>query len=113
MSAGSDVTAHILAQLRTLMGTQSRSEVRVGMTYKVCFPFGRLKGDDCIRLTHMNRIVDNVRVSPVHSTSTQFPSGLDMTRDGRTKGFLRTMMPGYTEDPLVHDHRPIRSFRIR
>ena len=75
MSAGSDVAAHILAQVRTLMGTQSRSKVRLGVTYEVCFLLGRLKGDDCIRLTHIDRIADNVLESLAHSTSTQFPSG--------------------------------------
>ena len=82
MSAGSDVAAYLLAQLRTLMRTQSRSKVRLGVTYKVCYPLGILKGDDCIGLTHMNRIVDNGHVSSAHSTSTR----PDMTRDGAMDG---------------------------
>ena len=58
MSAGSDVAALLLVQLRTLMGTQSCSQVRfIRCDQYSQFPLGRLRDDDRIRLMHMNRIV--------------------------------------------------------
>jgi len=116
MSAGSDVPALLLAQLRNLMGTQSCSQVRsIRCDTYILFPPGRLKDDDRIRSMHMNRIVDIVHISPPPSASTQFPSGTGSRPDARwtDERIPRTMMAGYTEDPLIHGHRPIRSYRIR